>query len=104
MEQKNKDLELNDWINSIKILPAWVKLYGLNHHSPSQINTEEDQWGYKYLYLTQEERRELPINSNMKCGNWIGELGQKQFGKFIWDYEKGSGLVKKEIPLEKKNI
>ena len=95
MEQKNKDLELNDWINSIKILPAWVRLYGLNHHSPSQINTEEDQWGYKYLYLTQEERRELPINSNMKCGNWIGELCQKQFGKFIWDYEKVSVLVKK---------
>ena len=32
-------------------LPEWVKLYKLNHHSPSQINTEEDQWGYKYLYL-----------------------------------------------------
>ena len=37
----------------------------------------------------------------MKCGNWIGELGQKQFGKFIWEYEKGSGLVKKEIKEEK---
>ena len=94
--------ELNDWVSAIKKLPDWVKLYGLNHHSPSQINTEEDQWGYKYLYLSQEERRELPVNSNMKCGNWIGELGQKQYGKFLWEYEKGSGLIKKEIPLEKK--
>ena len=93
---------LNEWIAGIKTLPDWVKLYGLNHHSPSQINTEEDQWGYKYLYLTQEERRELPVNSQMKCGNWIGELGQKQFGKFVWEYERGSGLTKKQIPLEKK--
>ena len=96
------DKDLSNWISSIKKLPEWVKLYKLNHHSPSQINTEEDQWGYKYLYLTQEERRKLPVNINMKCGNWLGELGQKQFGKFLWDYEKGSGLIKKDIPKEKK--
>ena len=101
-KEEKAEKDLNDWISSIKKLPDWVKLYGLNHHSPSQINTEEDQWGYKYLYLTQEERRELPVNSQMKCGNWIGELGQKQFGKFIWEYERGSGLTKKPIPLEKK--
>ena len=93
---------LNDWIAGIKTLPSWVKIYQLNHHSPSQINTEEDQWAYKYLYLSQEERRELPANINMKCGNWFGELGQKQFGNFIWEYEKGSGLVKKQIKKEKK--
>ena len=96
------DQELSNWISSIKKLPEWVKLYKLNHHSPSQCNTEDDQWGYKYLYLTQEERRLLPVNSNMKCGNWIGELGQKQFGDFVWRYERPNGLVKKEIPTEKK--
>lgn len=101
-KEEKAEKDLNDWISSIKKLPDWVKLYKLNHHSPSQINTEEDQWGYKYLYLTQEERRHLPVNSNMKCGNWIGELGQKQFGKFLWEYEKGSGLVKKQIKEEKK--
>mgnify|MGYP001161602742 FL=1 len=96
------DKALNDWIAGIKKLPEWVKLYKLNHHSPSQINTQEDQWGYKYLYLTQEERRKLPVNSNMKCGNWIGDLAIKKFGKFLWDYEKGSGLIKKEVREEKK--
>tara|TARA_B100000161_G_scaffold247568_1_gene203888 strand:+ start:98 stop:376 length:279 start_codon:yes stop_codon:yes gene_type:complete len=69
--------DLNEWINSIKSLPAWVKLYSLNHHSPSQINEADDMWGYKYLYLTQEERRKLPGNSKMKSGNVIGGLGQK---------------------------
>jgi len=96
------DKQLNEWIGSIKKLPDWVKLYGLNHHSPSQINTELDQWGYKYLHLTQEERRELPVNSQMKCGNWIGEMGQKQFGDFVWEYERPNGLVKKPIVKEKK--
>ena len=102
IKEEKAEKDLNDWISSIKKLPDWVKLYKLNHHSPSQINTQEDQWGYKYLYLTQEERRHLPVNSNMKCGNWIGEMGQKQFGKFLWEYEKGSGLVKKDIKEEKK--
>lgn len=96
------DKDLNEWISSIKKLPDWVKLYGLNHHSPSQINTEEDQWGYKYLHLSQEERRTLPVNSQMKCGNWIGEMGQKQFGDFVWEYERPKGLIKKPIPKEKK--
>ena len=31
---------LSDWIAGIKKLPEWVKIYKLNHHSPSQINTE----------------------------------------------------------------
>ena len=94
--------ELNDWINSIKKLPAWVKLYNLNHHSPSQINNADDMWGYKYLYLSQEERRNLPGNSNMFSGVIVGELAQKKYGNFIWKYEKGSGLTKKEIKKEKK--
>ena len=64
MELKDNiiDKDLTDWIQSIKPLPEWVKLYKLNHHSPSQANTEDDQWAYKYLHLTQEERRLLPIN------------------------------------------
>jgi len=94
--------DLNEWINSIKTLPAWVKLYSLNHHSPSQINEADDMWGYKYLYLTQEERRKLPGNSKMKSGNVIGGLGQKKYGNYIWEYEKGSGLIKKEVKKEKK--
>ncbi len=51
-KEEKAEKDLNDWISSIKKLPDWVKIYKLNHHSPSQINTEEDQWGYKYLYLT----------------------------------------------------
>tara|TARA_R100000687_G_C6431681_1_gene156002 strand:+ start:55 stop:1008 length:954 start_codon:yes stop_codon:yes gene_type:complete len=96
------DQELNKWISSIKVLPEWVKLYKLNHHSPSQINTADDMWGYKYLYLTQEERRHLPINSKMISGICVGEMGQYEIGKAIWKFVKGKGLVKQEIPKTKK--
>ena len=96
------DQELNKWIGSIKELPEWVKLYKLNHHSPSQINAADDMWGYKYLYLTQEERRHLPINSKMISGVCIGEMGQYEIGSSIWNFVKGKGLVKQEIPKTKK--
>ena len=96
------DKELSEWIQGIKPLPEWVKLYKLNHHSPSQINTADDMWGYKYLYLTQEERRHLPINSKMISGVCIGDMGQYEIGNFIWKFVKGKGLVKQEIPKTKK--
>ena len=96
------DKELSEWIQSIKPLPEWVKLYKLNHHSPSQINAADDMWGYKYLYLTQEERRNLPINSKMHSGVCIGDMGQYEVGNYIWKFVKGKGLVKTEIPKTKK--
>ena len=58
-----------------------LNFINLHHHSPSQTNTEEDQWGYKYLYLGRKKR--AAVNSNMKCGNWIGELGQKQLENLL---------------------
>ncbi len=83
--------DLNEWINSIKSLPAWVKLYSLNHHSPSQINEADDMWGYKYLYLTQEERRKLPGNSKMKSGMllvvWVKKNTEILFGNMKKDLD-----------------
>lgn len=91
-----------EFITGINELPEWVKLYKINHHSPSQANTSDDMWGYKYLYLSQEERRDLPINSKMFSGVCIGDMGQLEFGNFIWEYEKGKGLTKKPIPPTRK--
>ena len=34
-KEEKAEKDLNDWISSIKKLPDWVKLYKLNHHSPS---------------------------------------------------------------------
>ena len=102
LKENTIDKELTEWIQSIKPLPEWVKLYKLNHHSPSQINAADDMWGYKYLYLTQEERRNLPVNSKMHSGVCIGDMGQYEIGNYIWKLVKGKGLVKTEIPKTKK--
>ena len=88
------DQEINNWITSIQKLPSWAKLYKLNHHSPSQLNSMDCMWGYKYLYLTQEERRKLPKNSKMHSGVCIGEMGQYVVGDYLWEFVKGKGLVK----------
>ena len=47
LKENTIDKELTEWIQSIKPLPEWVKLYKLNQHSPSQINSADDMWGYK---------------------------------------------------------
>ena len=76
-------MEKDDFLDNIKELPKWVELYGINHHSPSQINSNDDIWSYKYLYLSQEERRELPINSKMFSGVCLGDMAQLQFGNYV---------------------
>ena len=63
--EKNIDNIKDDFLTNIKDLPGWAELYKLNHWSPSQVTKMNCMWGYEYLYLTQEQRRALPINS--KC-------------------------------------
>ena len=92
----------DDFLDNIKDLPDWVELYKLNHWSPSQLNTMECLWGYKYLYLTQEQRRQLPINSKMFTGVCLGEMGILTFGNFLWENKVGKGLVKSEILPQRK--
>ena len=92
----------DDFLDSIKDLPEWVKLYKLNHWSPSQLNSMDCMWGYKYLYLTQEQRRKLPINSKMFTGVCLGDMGILKFGKYLWETKVGKGLVKTEILPQRK--
>jgi hypothetical protein len=98
MEPELKD----DFLENIKELPQWVELYKLNHWSPSQLNSMDCMWGYKYLYLTQEQRRKLPINSKMFTGVCLGDMGILKFGKYLWETKVGKGLVKTEIPPQRK--
>ena len=102
MEEKEKNI--TEFIDAIVELPSWVKHYQLNHHSPTQINSADDIWSYKYLYLSQEERRKLPINSKMWGGVSLGLASQFYNGDFEWKYIKGKGLQKVEIPAQRKII
>ena len=91
-----------DFISEIKELPEWVKLYQINHHSPSQANAADDIWGYKYLYLSQEEEDHLQLILKCFLVFVSRDMGQLEFGKFLWEYEKGKGLIKKPIPPTRK--
>jgi len=92
----------DNFLDNIKELPAWVEIYKLNHWSPTQLNSMTCLWAYKYLYLSQEERRELPGNAKMFTGTCLGEMLKLTFGKFEWMYIKGKGLSKESIPAQRK--
>ena len=92
----------DDFLDNIKDLPEWVELYKLNHWSPSQLNSMDCLWGYKYLYLTQEQRRKLPINSKMVAGVCLGDMGILTFGKYLWESKIGKCLCRIEIPPQRK--
>ena len=91
-----------DFLKNIQDLPSWVELYKLNHWSPTQLNSMICLWAYKYLYLSQEERRNLPGNAKMFTGTCLGEMLKLTFGNFEWKYIKGKGLSKEPIPKQKK--
>lgn len=78
------EIDISQFIKDIKKLPTWIKHYGLNHHSPSQLNKIDGAWSYEYLYLTQEQRRKLPGNSKMFAGVQMGSAGQMTIGDFEW--------------------
>jgi len=82
------EIDISQFIKDIKKLPTWIKHYGLNHHSPSQLNKIDGAWSYEYLYLTQEQRRKLPGNSKMFAGVQMGSAGQMTIGDFEWQGTK----------------
>ena len=92
----------DEFLDSIKELPAWVDLYKLNHWSPTQLSSMICLWAYKYLYLSQEERRDLPGNAKMFTGAALGDMLKLTFGNYDWIYIKGKGLVKEPIPKQRK--
>ena len=53
------------------LIPQYYLDIGLNHFSPTQLNAPLDVWMFKYVYLNQERRRALKINSRMYAGNCL---------------------------------
>ena len=99
IQKQERDQELTQFIESIVKIPDWVKYYGLNHHSPSQLNKIDGAWSYEYLFLTQEQRRNLPGNSKMFAGIQVGNAAQADYGTYAWERNK-----KIEIKRQKKAV
>jgi len=64
-------------------LEALVK-FGLDHHSPSQLNLPDGFWAYKYLCCTQEERRKFPFTSKPRLGVAIGNAIALMHAHIVW--------------------
>ena len=64
----NKYIELGQ---DPDLIPSYYLDIGLNHFSPTQLNAPIDVWLFKYVYLTQVQRRSLKINSRMHSGNCL---------------------------------
>tara|TARA_R100000697_G_scaffold80854_1_gene92941 strand:- start:2525 stop:3538 length:1014 start_codon:yes stop_codon:yes gene_type:complete len=88
----NKVLE--DPLNE-NALPLFATKLKINHHSPTQASLPDGAWLFKYLVLTQEQRRMLPSNANMKAGVAVNEILQQYYGDTIW---KLNPLTKKLMP------
>ncbi len=76
-------------------LPLWAIKLNLHHHSPTQDNIPDGAWLMKYVILTQEERRLLPANAQMKAGVAVGDVLQQYYSDTIW---KLNPLTKKLMP------
>ena len=69
-----------------KALPLFAKKLNINHFSPTQFSIPDGNWLFKYLVLTQEERRALPSNSQMKAGVAVNNVLQKHLADTIWKF------------------
>jgi hypothetical protein len=70
----NLEQKKDTFLEEIKTFPSWAEVLKVNHWSPSQLNSMICLWAYKYLYITQQERRELPGSAKMFAGTALGEM------------------------------
>ena len=91
--------KLEDPLNE-KALPLYATKLGVNHFSPTQFSIPDGNWIFKYLVLTQEQRRSLPSNSQMKAGVAVNNVLQNHLANTIWKF----GPQRKLTPtINKKN-
>ena len=83
---------------SEKALPLFAKKLNINHFSPTQFSIPDGNWLFKYLVLTQEERRALPSNSQMKAGVAVNNVLQHHLADTIWKF----GPTRKLTPMQNK--
>ena len=81
-----------------KTLPEFAIKLGINHYSSTQFSIPDAAWLFKYIYCTQEQRREaFESNSAMEAGKRVGEALQRVYAETIY---KINPLTKKVAPNE----
>jgi len=84
------------------VLPQFAQKLNINHYSSTQFSIPDSSWLFKYVVLTQEQRRALfESNSAMECGKRVGDALQRIYAETIW---KLSPLTKKIAPSKNEKI
>jgi len=83
-------------------LPPFATKLGVNHYSATQFTLPDAAWLFKYVVLTQEQRRALfESNSAMEAGKRVGDALQRTYAETIW---KLNPLTKKIAPAKNEKI
>jgi len=85
-----------------KVLPLFAQKLKISHFSPTQFTLPDAAWLFKYVVLTQEQRRQL-LNSNsaMEAGKRVGDALQRHLADIIY---KLNPLTKKVAPTTNEKI
>lgn len=84
------------------VLPQFAQKLNINHYSSTQFAIPDAAWLYKYVKLTQEQRRNLfESNSAMEAGKRVGDALQRARSNVIW---KLNPLTKKIAPTINEKI
>tara|TARA_B100000029_G_scaffold231530_1_gene228941 strand:+ start:4437 stop:5516 length:1080 start_codon:yes stop_codon:yes gene_type:complete len=87
---------------SEKTLPLFAQKLSISHFSPTQFALPDSAWLFKYIYLTQEQRRLLlKSNSAMEAGKRVGDALQRHLAEKIY---KLNPLTKKVAPTTNEKI
>lgn len=73
------------------------ELLKINHHSPTSASMPLGVYAFRYLFCTQEQRREFDTNSNMHSGVAVNDAIQWHYSNKIWSYNPN---IKKLAPRE----
>jgi len=84
------------------VLPQFAQKLNINHYSATQFAIPDAAWLFKYVALTQEQRRALfESNSAMEAGKRVGDALQRSRSNVIW---KLNPLTKKIAPTVNEKI
>ena len=62
------------------------ELLKINHHSPTSSSMPEGIYAFRYLFSTQEQRREFEGNANMAAGVATNDAIQFHYSHDIWSF------------------
>tara|TARA_R110000765_G_scaffold3123_1_gene9809 strand:+ start:400 stop:1473 length:1074 start_codon:yes stop_codon:yes gene_type:complete len=73
----------NESLTSFEKLNELLKI---NHHSPTSSSMPLGIYAFRYLFTTQEERREFEGNANMAAGVAVNDALQWHYSNDIWSF------------------